>query len=215
MPRHASSRSRAKPGGSIVRSMRERRRSRTTLPPEANPSETATPPPIPAPDVKQTDVMEALRLRRQASVNRLSELARAAEAENLDLAAIDAVIRLYDPGHVGDVGDWWKLKAAVRTERAGQPGRPDDPVAAKKEVEAFFGEDDRTAAVKKLVGEAGTPLSSGEIAKLYAAAKGVTLSEPSTQLLVSRLSAILARLRNQGRVRNLDTPGHRKLWEIV
>ncbi len=152
------------------------------------------------------EVPEGMSLLETLSAKRESAIATIAELEN-SISQIDAVMKMYDPKHVP-----WKAAplepvsatADQTTARADHAG----------EVERFFGSDERAAVIKKIMADAARSMSSAEIADAYMEVKGSRLDKEPLQLLISRISAILSRLRKQGKVETVEQVGWKNSWRL-
>lgn len=148
-------------------------------------------------------LLEALAAKRQTAIEAIGELEES-------IASIDAVMAMYDPSHAP-----WKTeadeRAVVSAKSAGPSNSREAHLAA---VETFFGSDQRTMVVKKIMSAAARPMSSAEIADAYVGLKGKPLDREPLQVVVSRISAILSRLRSQGKVETVDTEGWKNSWRL-
>jgi hypothetical protein len=135
--------------------------------------------------------------------------------EAASITNIDAVMTMYDPLHKTWAGAGTLKKAAPISEKTASKSAasPRDKVDYA-DVDKFFGSDKRTEVVKKIITNAGHPMSSAEIADAYLSLKGASLDKGAHQVLVSRISAILSRLRNQGRVKTVETDGWKNSWRL-
>lgn len=149
-------------------------------------------------------LLEALSAKRESAITSIAEL-------ESSIFQIDAVMKMYDPKHVP-----WKAGALAPVPTV--ENAPIVQSAARGdyagEVERFFGSDERTAVVKKIMADANRSMSSADIADAYVDFKGTRLAKEPLQLLISRISAILSRLRKQGKVETVDTDGWKNSWRL-
>ncbi|MBY3155565.1 hypothetical protein HFO56_24880 [Rhizobium laguerreae] len=161
-----------------------------------------------------TDLLAALASKREAAVARIADLEAMIGREAASIANIDAVMTMYDPLHQKWAG------VGSLTNAAPIRGKTQNSVAARRgqgnyvDVDKFFGPDRRTEVVKQIMADAARPMSSAEIADAYVALKDATLDKGAHQVLVSRISAILSRLRNQGRVKTVEAEGWKNSWRL-
>jgi hypothetical protein len=189
-----------------ARARRERRKtgtaSRQGTSPQASKEATAEP-------LEGNDLLAALSAKRAAAVSRIGELESMIGQEAASIANIDAVMTMYDPLH-----QTWSSVGAFKNEVVPEksPSKPNEDNYA--DVDKFFGSDKRTEVVKSIMRKAGHPMSSSDIADAYAELKGASLDRGVHQVLVSRVSAILSRLRNQGLVKTVETDGWKNSWRL-
>lgn len=148
-------------------------------------------------------LLDALAAKRQAAIAAIGEIGES-------IAKIDAVMAMYDPSHTP-----WRSVVTdrdVANDRQTKPGAPQGDNLAT--VESFFGTDQRTNVVKKIMADAARPMSSAEIADAYVELKGTPLDHEPLQVVVSRISAILSRLRNQGKVETVEKDGWKNSWRL-
>lgn len=168
-----------------------------------------------------SDLTGQLHEKREAGIARVAALAMEMEREIAALGALDSVISIYDPDHVKwRPGDMGRHVAVARVAPPSISRREEDEKEPPREefyreAGEFFGQDERTAVVKGILEKAGRSMSSGEIVDEYEARKGVVLDKGAKSVVVSRISAILARLRNQGKVTDVVTDGLKKEWRLL
>jgi hypothetical protein len=155
------------------------------------------------------EVPEGAGLLEALSAKRNSAIASIAELE-MSISKIDAVMQLYEPAHV----PWKSVVAGLEALKAPVVESSGNGTPAT-EVDRFFGSDQRTAVVIGIMVKAASSMSSSEIADAYVSLKGTSLEKEPFQLLVSRISAILSRLRKQGKVETQDTPGWKNTWRLL
>jgi hypothetical protein len=193
-----------------AKARRERRRVRSAQM-QATPSLVAEKAPKELPE--GTDLLEALSAKRAAAVSRIDDLEAMIGQEAASIANIDAVMTMYDPLHQTWSGAGSLKNAAPIREKVAKSAAVRDEVNYA-DVNKFFGSDKRTEVVKKIMADAGHPMSSADIADAYVALKAVFLDKGAHQVLISRVSAILSRLRNQGRVKTVETDGWKNSWRL-
>ncbi|MCS4089041.1 hypothetical protein [Rhizobium sp. BK176] len=163
-----------------------------------------------------TDLLAALSAKRAAAVSRIGDLEAMIGREAASIANIDAVMTMYDPLHqtwagAGTLKNAVPVKQKHATSKAATVARDKTHYA---DVDRFFGSDKRTEVVKQIMVDAGHPMSSADIADAYVALKDGSLDKGAHQVLISRISAILSRLRNQGRVKTVETEGWKNSWRL-
>lgn len=136
--------------------------------------------------------------------------------EAASIANIDAVMTMYDPLHQRWAGAGTLKNAPPIAEKqvASKAATPARDQTRYADVDRFFGSDKRTEVVKQIMADAGHPMSSADIADAYVALKNGSLDKGAHQVLISRISAILSRLRNQGRVKTVETDGWKNSWRL-
>lgn len=162
------------------------------------------------------EILDQLASKRSAAVARITELALLMEKEITDLGSLDSVMGLYDPTHVP-----WRAKdlTGVVGSTSARPEPSTNGHDLHKEgstlLERFFGNDDRTTNITTILRKSRKPLTSAEITEQYAKAKGFNIDKETHAAVTSRISAVLSRLRNQGKVESFDSDGWRKSWRLL
>jgi hypothetical protein len=153
-----------------------------------------------------------LLAKRNDAISRIASLAAEMEREIGSVKAIDSVLSMFDPDHARWNGSGLSPAPEADANEA-DSFEPQQPLADS--AGDFFGSDERTAVVKSILRKSRKAMTSGEIADAYEKRKGVTLDKAAKSRVVSRVSAILARLRNQGLVAHMDNEERRRSWRLT
>lgn len=145
-------------------------------------------------------IEEELKRKRTELLGDMEQLAVRIETIKKQVAAIDQVIAIYDPGH--------KASSAAKPNR--KQARQEVPLPAA------LVSLNKTAVILDVLREAGEPLSSADCTSRIAARHGVAADDPSLPRFVTHISAGLSSLVKRKRVRQVGTvDGHKNLWEIA
>jgi hypothetical protein len=143
-------------------------------------------------------IIEELKGKRTAIEVEVLEAEARIKALREDMAAIDRVIRIYDPS---------QAPAEVRPKR-------------KRAVSATLPEalakTNKTAAILDVLREAGRPLTTAECIDIIVDRHQVELDPATQDKFTTQVSASLSSLVKRGRVRHAGTmEGNKRLWEIA
>ena len=143
-------------------------------------------------------IIEELKGKRTAIEAEVLEAEARIKVLREDMAAIDRVIRIYDPSQAPVVP---------------RPKRTRAVSAALPEALATM---NKTAAILDVLREAGRPLSTAECINIIADRHQVELDPATQDKFTTHVSASLSSLVKRGRVRHAGTiEGNKRLWEIA
>lgn len=144
-----------------------------------------------------SSVANELKLKREALFFDVNEAEARIKVLAADIAAIERVIRVYDPSYVPD----GSKKASRRKEAVRMPER--------------LAEMNKTEALLEVLREAGTPKTTAECTALMLKREGVSLDPGTLSVFTTRVSASLNGLVKRGRVRHAGSAGrNRHSWMI-
>lgn len=147
-----------------------------------------------------SDELKAKRVELAAEAQSLAAQVVELQAQ---VAAVDSVIRIYEP-------DWMPEKAAPK--RRGRPPKTE----AALELESIFGKTNKRQMTLEILRMAGQPMSTADCAQAFAAKHGLASDDPRMGTIANRLSSVLDALHKAGRVRHAGTvDGRRHQWEIA
>jgi hypothetical protein len=146
------------------------------------------------------EIADELKRKLAALSKRIQEITREQLASQCQLAALDEVIALYEPGYVPEKAE------APRGARGYEGCRRD---------QALLSSVNKRQAVLQILRDAGRPLSTAECAARFAGRLGLADDDPRPGQIANRLSAALDSLAKAERVRHAGmVDGRRVLWEI-
>jgi hypothetical protein len=143
-------------------------------------------------------IIEELKGKRTAIEAEILEAEARIKVLREDMAAIDRVIRVYDPSQAPVV------PRSKRT-RAVSASLPETLATTNK-----------TAAILEVLREAGRPLSTAECINTIADRHRIDLDHATHDKFTTHVSASLSSPVKRGRVRHAGTTeGNKRLWEIA
>lgn len=144
-----------------------------------------------------SSVIDELKSKREALRFEVKEAEARMKVLAADIAAIERVIRVYDPSYVPDAAK----KASRRREHVQMPER--------------LVQMNKTEALLEVLREASTPQTTAECTTLILEREGVSLDEAALSVFTTRVSASLNGLAKRGRVRHAGSAGrNRHTWMI-
>lgn len=145
-------------------------------------------------------VITSLLAKRDELTQRREMLLQEARTLETDLEAICRTVRLYDPSII-----------SVNTDGS-KPRRRKNPSPTSV---VRFEPGEFTPLVLTVLREAGSPLTTKDIASAILVAKGGEASESRPETITGRVSATLTHLSGRGRVRRNEVNGDRMpSWEV-
>lgn len=143
-------------------------------------------------------IVEELKGKRTAIEAEVLEAEARIKVLREDMAAIDRVIRIYDPSQV-------PVMPRPKRTRAASTALPEALARVNK-----------TAEILAVLREAGRPLSTAECINIIADRHHVELDHATHDKFTTHVSASLSSLVKRGRVRHAGTTeGNKRLWEIA
>lgn len=144
-------------------------------------------------------IIEELKGKRTAIEADVLEAETRIKVLREDMAAIDRVIRIYDPSQAPAIAHRPKRQRGTST------ALPEDLARVNK-----------TAEILAVLREAGRPLSTAECISIIADRHQVELDPATHDKFTTHVSASLSSLVKRGRVRHAGTTeGNKRLWEIA
>jgi len=144
-----------------------------------------------------SSVADELKLKREALLLDVNDAEARIKVLAADIAAIERVIRVYDPSYVPDAAK----KASRRREHVQMPER--------------LAQMNKTEALLEILRDASTPKTTAECTMLILERAGVSLDEAALSVFTTRVSASLNGLVKRGRVRHAGSAGrNRHAWMI-
>lgn len=144
-----------------------------------------------------------LKTKRAELSARVQELVAEVSACQVQIAARDTVIRIYDPE--------WKVEAPAGKRR----GRP--PMAGSlKQLKLIIKGTNTRQLTLEILRKADRPVTLSECTSTFAEKHGIADDDPMVPAIGKTLTSVLAKLKADGRVRTASTmAGHEQHWEIA
>jgi hypothetical protein len=133
---------------------------------------------------------DELRSDRQVLIDQIAKI-------DTDIAAVDTVIQIYEPGHA---------PAKVKTRRAGPRGAF---------LGGLFADDNLSARILNTLRLAQTPISSHECEIRVASQKNVPEDDPRMPDIAIRVAISLSGLAKRSRVEQIKGDGRSFLWKVA